>query len=223
MLIICEYSMKKILSVLTLSMLATVVANASTTSTTSAPATPAGNFIAVHGEIVQSTCAVSSGSKLVTVQMPQYTTNDFKAGGLQADKSKNFEIVLEGCPLTYSTTSSNNSVNVAKNVYVSFADTKNSSAASKDTIISKQGNLANRLKNNRGPSNLEVQLATVLDGTVHPVDLYNNPNGKEIPLSKRSSSGAITIPMQVSYFVADDEPVISGNFVSTIGFDIAYK
>ena len=203
--------MKKTLSLLAVSMLAV-----------SASAADAAE-LHVMGEIAQSSCSIASSD--IVVDMPKFHTNEFSGVGPQAKGATKFDIQLTGCPRTYSSKNSSGKIDLFDNVYVQFDNTKiTTGLAHNDKIISQNGNLANRVfKHNTGPSNLEVQLATVVDGKSTPIDLLNNPNGEGIKLDQPGANGSIAIPMMASYYVADDKPVIAGRFMSTIGFKIDYK
>lgn len=203
--------MKKTLSLLAVSMLA-VSASAGDRAA-----------LTIEGKIQQSTCKIKSSS--IVIGMPDFYTDQFTRTGLQTDKSKEFDIELSGCPRTYSDIDQKTGkVQLLHNVHVRF-DPKNGTSSSR--AITENGNLINRInpndKNSAGPSNLEVQLATRVQGNPVPINLKDNPDGENIKLDQSGSHGDIRIPMMARYYVANEKPVIAGQFASTIYFGLDYK
>ncbi|WP_330982156.1 MULTISPECIES: fimbrial protein [Enterobacterales] len=63
-------------------------------------ATTNGTTVIIKGQIKAAACIVNAGSPDLSVNMPPYSANKFRAPGEVSDTSSPFQIMLTRCPLT---------------------------------------------------------------------------------------------------------------------------
>lgn len=194
--------MKKILSALTLSLLATTAFADDVSS----------HEVHVQGEVINSTCKIETSHRggIVGVTLKGIASNivNSNIGQPVVEGQKDFNIKLTGCPANY-TRINGEQVDNFKSVVIAF-DNSNVNHINKET-----GNLKNRFV---GSTNVEVQISNA-DGT--KVDFSKS----ETAISKVEQltvNGEYNFGFKAQY-IAPKEAVTAGRFASSVPFKVDYR
>lgn len=227
--------MKKILSALTLSLLATTAfagghsaileleeGDDVTVINSPAPSVQqAQGVVTFFGKVTQPTCTIAPGSVQKTVGLGEVSANKLQGQGSTANRTA-FELELNNCPANYRV------YEVGQNKEITFGQFKSKVAiqfdgADKANVDQANGYLKNTISWERdgGAKDVAVQVLNQAGGVIN---LANNKNNTAVGvLSKGNNSHTFNFQAQFLSVADAENAVTAGNFRSSIPFSITYK
>lgn len=225
--------MKKILSALTLSLLATtafaddhtvIIEEDGVDSVMNSPdlsAQQAQGVVTFFGKVTQPTCTIAPGSLQKTVDLGEVSASKLQGQGLTANRMP-FELELKNCPANY------RAYEVGQNKEITFGEPKSKVAiqfdgAGKANVDQAGGYLKNTISWERdgGAKDVAVQVLNQAGGVIN---LVNNKNNTAVgALSKGKNSHTFNFQAQFLSVADAASAVTAGNFRSSIPFSITYK
>ena len=222
MLIICEYSMKKILSVLTLSMLATaavagehvVEIKLSDAENSSSVTSSEKGTVTFNAVVTQSTCNVAGDSLNKVVDLGSVESNALKGFGA-AGTDKEFTLKLTDCPANYRSYENGEFGKFVSKVGIQFDK-------SGKNIADNGQYLKNTIswENNGGAKDVAVQILNESKGVIN---LKTNRNNAESSLSKDKANHEFQFYARLLSVADEGSVATAGKFSSSIPFSITYK
>lgn len=211
--------MKKILTALTVSLLATtgfaeeIKIDVETLTPSSAPSiTSSGKTQGVVdflGRIKPNTCYISSSTVKQTIELEDIDMNSLRKKNSTANP-KDFDIVLTGCPHT-AFIEEEEGLNIYTNVAIKFD--KDAKTVTDDGYLKDTSNAANIAKN------VYIQIA---NKSGERINLKTDPVSISQALNNEThESGDIKFSFTASYYSTGNATM--GDIVTSIPFDIVYK